>query len=257
MGMWLRYGIVGLSALILLGVIALQLLASGMTLEPSTLDAPLTEAIPAQLEGWKVEDLPLGNTELLEEASREILNLDDYVHREYSRGTYTFSVYVAYWRPGKMPVRLINQHTPDRCWLDNGWTCVERDWEIDVSGPGVELQPAQFGIYEIHGQQVNVYFWHVLGEKAVWFPGRGLNNMTPVVSVVRDFEDFTLRRYEPQFLIQVRSNQPIERLWKLEGFREVMRGLRELCLGVVEPEGLAERPFSDQSRELPTNSEVL
>jgi hypothetical protein len=84
----------------------------------------LAAAVPASLPGWTAREVPLGANEFLSSEAEKVLNYDEVVNREFSRGAETFSVYVAYWGAGKMPTRLVASHTPDRCWTENGWKCV-------------------------------------------------------------------------------------------------------------------------------------
>jgi len=84
----------------------------------------LSSVAPDELDGWQVEDLPLGATEALSNAAVQALNFDAHVYREYRRGGESFAVYAAYWRAGRMSVQETSGHNPDVCWPADGWTCV-------------------------------------------------------------------------------------------------------------------------------------
>ena len=83
----------------------------------------LAQSVPAHVAGWSSRDVPLGQNEFLASEAEKVLNYDEVVYREFTRGRVTFGVYVAYWGAGKMPTRLVASHTPDRCWTENGWHC--------------------------------------------------------------------------------------------------------------------------------------
>lgn len=88
---------------------------------PPSLETKLSDAFPANITGWAVRDLPLGPTEVVVEASKEILGFDDYINREYSNGANTVGVYIAYWKPGTAGARTVRGHIPDNCWVEAGW----------------------------------------------------------------------------------------------------------------------------------------
>jgi hypothetical protein len=191
---------------------------------------PLAQAIPQSLNGWEVEDLPLGPTESVTEQSLKILNLDDYVYRQYSSALGRFSVYVAYWGPGKMPIRLVNQHTPDRCWTENGWSCTDRRFNVEKSVAGKDLLPAQWGEYEINGQANESYFWHIVDGEAYWFGGERQNTSTSITSVLLDLKNFTVGNDPEQYFVRIVSGQSLDKLWEHRGFQRVMADLKALCL---------------------------
>lgn len=198
--------------------------------EPAPVEPFLAEAIPDRIPGWEVEDLPLGPTESVTEQSLDILNLDDFVHREYKRGNARFSLYVAYWGPGKMPVRLVNQHTPDRCWTENGWSCTDRRFNVEKSVGDRELHPAQWGAYAIRDFSNESYFWHIVGGEAYWLAGDSMNRRTSVKSVLIDVANFTSRQQPDQFFVRLVSTQSLDDLWELDGFDTLMNSLADLCL---------------------------
>lgn len=197
---------------------------------------PLEKAIPESLPGWETTELDLGPTESVTEASERILNLDDFVHRRYSSPRGSFSVYVAYWGPGKMPIRLVSQHTPDRCWTENGWTCTDRRFNVQKFVGGEELQPAQWGEYAIQEFENESYFWHVVNGEAKWFAGESMNTRTTVGSFVTDLRNFTFNKKPDQYFVRIVSQQSLDELWQLPGFQRVMADLADLCLAYPENE---------------------
>jgi hypothetical protein len=233
-----RWGIPGLVALILVVGVSLQLVSRFQPVPESSLKQPLEESIPDKVPGWEVNNLDLGPTESVTQRSYDLLRLDDFVHREYRRGDKSFTVYVAYWKPGKMPVRLVNQHTPDRCWTEVGWTCTDRQWNVERTVNGRELQPGQWGIYELNNYKNYTYFWHVVGGKVHWYGGERINTKSSLTSVWEDFRKFGLNVHREQFFIRVVSSEPMDDLWDEAGFLAVMEDLADLCL--------ASEPATDQ-----------
>ena len=195
---------------------------------------PLAEAIPTNLKGWQIEELPLGPTESIIEQSEKILNLDDFVHRQYSSAQGSFSVYVAYWGPGKMPIRLVSQHTPDRCWTENGWRCTDRRFNIEKTVDGEPIQPAQWGEYAIQDFKNQSYFWHVVDGEVKWYAGNRMNTRTTVKSFLTDLRNFTFNQKPDQYFVRIVSQQPLDELWELPGFQQVMQDLADLCLAYPE-----------------------
>ena len=236
MNEWIkRWGIPGLVVLILVAGVGVQLLSRFQPVPESSLKQPLEEVIPDNVPGWEVENLDLGPTESVTERSYNLLRLDDFVHRQYRRGDKSFTVYIAYWKPGKMPVRLVNQHSPDRCWTEVGWTCTDREWNVERSVNGRELQPGQWGVYELNDYKNYTYFWHVVGGKVHWYGGERINTQSSLTSVWEDFRKFGLNVHREQFFIRVVSREPMDDLWNEPVFQEIMGNLADLCLAREEP----------------------
>jgi hypothetical protein len=63
-----------------------------------------------------MEDVPLAQTEELVNTVEGRLRFDDVISRLYTSGSNQVGVYIAYWEPGKVPVRMVGVHTPDTCW---------------------------------------------------------------------------------------------------------------------------------------------
>jgi hypothetical protein len=225
-----RWGIPFFAAIVLLGAVTIQLAANLKPVPEGSLEEPLKNAIPDQLSGWQVQELDLGPTESVTQRSYDLLNLDDFVHRQYSRPGQSFSVYVAYWKPGKMPVRLVNQHSPDRCWTEVGYTCTDRKWNVQRSVEGEDLQPGQWGVYELGDSKNYTYFWHIVGGVSHWYGGERINTRSSLTSIWEDFRKFGLNVHREQFFVRVVSAQPMDDLWSQPGFQTVMADLGRLCL---------------------------
>lgn len=123
----------------------------------------LTQIAPAQLDGWEVYEIPIGDTPGMIEYVTNLLKFDQVVSRQYRKGDLAVTFYAAYWSPGKRSPIDAGGHNPDACWVDNGWTRVGR--EFAVAGTrvgGRELRPYELGRYEREGIQLPVMFWHLV-----------------------------------------------------------------------------------------------
>ena len=219
-----------LAALVLAGILGFQLVAAWMPTPEAPEREPLADLLPDAIVGWTVEDLDLGPTESVNERSLRLLNLDDYVHRNYKGEDVEFSVYVAYWTPGKMPVRLVNQHTPDRCWTEVGWTCTDREWNVQRSAGAIDLQPAQWGTYTIRDHEQKTYFWHLVGGEAFWYGGDRLNTRTSITTVIENFLKLGFNQAREQFFIRIIYNGDRDTLWQDPAFIDIMQRLATLGL---------------------------
>jgi hypothetical protein len=97
----------GVAAAVLLAAILLQSRGRLSNAAGAAHSPALSEVLPRVWAGWQVEDVALGSTEMTTAVTLKTLSLNDYVYRRYSRGTESFTVYVAYWSRGKMPVLRI------------------------------------------------------------------------------------------------------------------------------------------------------
>jgi len=127
----------------------------------------LARSIPATVDGWSSREVPLGTSEFLAGEAEKVLNYDEVLNREFNRGGEAFGVYVAYWGAGKMPTRLVASHTPDRCWTENGWRCLEMKFKQREIFEGSALQPAEWRLFETPGgSPTYVLYWHLVDGRA-------------------------------------------------------------------------------------------
>jgi hypothetical protein len=221
-----------ISLLVLVAAVAVQF-TTFVREVPQPRPAHLNEFVPLTEAGWRSREVPLGPNEFLEEQVGKVLNFDEAVHREYSRGGVTFAVYAAYWGPGRMPTRLVASHTPDRCWTENGWTCLEMRFKELHSAAGVSLQPAEWRLFRSPaGDNVNVLFWHLVDGRIYDFGSR----FTQIPDPMRWWKDAirqAFRGSSEQYFVRVTSNVPFTEIWEDPAFQDVMRGLSGL--GLAQP----------------------
>jgi Protein of unknown function (DUF3485) len=230
-----RLWVGALPAGVLLGAVVAQGLGAWRTPPPSP-SPRLAQRISAQPAGWTSQEIPLGANEFLANEAEKILNYDEFINREYARGAERFGLYVAYWGAGKMPVQLVASHTPDRCWTENGWHCLEMRFKQTDIFAGASLQPAEWRLFEppLGGSPTYVLYWHLVDRHAYDFGARFTAIPDPVRWWKGAFQQVLHGRPE-QYFIRITSSRPIEELWSDPGFREIMQALSEL--GLAQPAG--------------------
>lgn len=127
--------------------------------------ADLLSKLPIAPTGWEVRDMPIATSDEMKRAVSEMLNYDEAVYREYRKGGRALTVYAAYWRPYRFHPRLISIHTPDVCWVGNGWTMKSANYNYPVKIAGADAWHAQERVFEISGTNMNVLYWHILDGK--------------------------------------------------------------------------------------------
>jgi len=203
---------------------------------PVTREKHLAALVPLELPGWSGKDVPLGPNEFIAGEVEKVLNFDDALNREYSRGAKSFAVYVAYWGYGKMPTRLVASHTPDRCWTENGWRCLEMKFKQEERFEGETLQPAEWRLFEPPGggKPTYVLFWHLV-EGRVYDYGERFNAVPDPFLWWKDAVQQAVMGSREQYFIRLTSSAPLETLWSDPGFGEVLRGLKAIGLSVDRP----------------------
>lgn len=198
----------------------------------------LEAAVPTSVPGWRVRNLPLGENESVRNAVVKTLNYDDVVYREFAKGGVVVGVYAAYWGPGKMPTRLVASHTPDRCWTENGWTCLEMRFRQPLELAGTPWQPVEWRRFQPPngGAPVHVYYWHLV-EGRVLDQGARFNAVPHPLHWWRDAVQQALRGSREQYFIRVTANVPFEKFWTDPAFAGVLRGLQQVGLAAPAAAG--------------------
>ncbi len=241
-----------LGGLVLLAGLALVLLGS-RPLPERTFKGSVKDLLPtaAEVPSWTVEYLPIADTPEMKAKVAEALNYDDAVYAIYTHGATRISVYIAYWIPGKMPYRLVAGHTPDVCWVGNGWKPVEANtWKPEAgdlkraSGPlamvltriaplmqasntthalfensPAQLPPAEYRVMELNGNVERVVFWHLLDGRPMSYGTKGL---PPWYAVFSDLLARSLNQRPEQFFIRISSNKSVTAKHSMEVYRQLM-----------------------------------
>jgi hypothetical protein len=189
----------------------------------------LKKALPVEVHDWEVEERELGETEAVRAATDKQLRFDDHVFRVYSKGRISFDVYVAYWAPGKMPVQLVASHTPDRCWTENGWRCIDMQFSVPLHERGLDLKPAQVRSFELDRRIRNVIYWHLV-EGEPYEYGQRFNDTPHLGKWLAGFWEGLWQGQPEQYFIRLSSPLPFKELWREPVFLEVVDSLSEIGL---------------------------
>ena len=117
------------------------------------------------------------------------------------------SIYIAYWRAGKMASRLVAGHTPDVCWVNNGWKRIAAE-QVTAWGREDRIIPsAEVRAFEIRGQTEHVVFWHLSGGESVSY---GTMGSAPWYAVITDLWAKGLDQNPEQFFFRVSAPVPLD-----------------------------------------------
>lgn len=211
--------------------------SSGTKIEAKSL-GHLKEIIPANPVGWTSKDLPLGPTEEAIRSAEKILGSNEYMNREYksSDGSKSFVVYIAYWQAGKANGRVVTDHTPDKCWVLNGWTNDKSKARSDVvlEADDTKLIPAFYRrmTYQNFSSPVErfVCFWHMMdGQRYDYGEGGTVFNAFSF-DYLKNLLISTFKGAPEQYFIRVDSSTDIISLKDDEGFKEIIKSLGKLVL---------------------------
>ena len=211
----------------LLGGLSLRVYFALVPPPRPTLNELLSNIVPEELNGWKIVDQDMAESPESSERISNFLNFDDALFRIFKKGDTFVGLYIAYWLPGKASYRWAGAHTPDTCWVQNGWTRLDRKYSIPFQNEETPFQPAEFGIYEKDGSTQNVYFWHLVGGEAFGYEQEGGHN---IFAALLDIKKHGLNLRDEQFFIRLSSNKKIEELKKIGGFNQILDSLNEIGL---------------------------
>lgn len=192
----------------------------------------LAKRIPIDLQGWTGRNEALGPTEFVQSEVERTLNYDDCINRIYTKGPHTFGVYIAYWSPGRMPVQKVASHTPDRCWTENGWTCVKMRFPERIASEGVALRPAYWRVFTPPGDRSErefVLYWHLVGDELYHYGG-GFNERPNPLMWWRDTLHYAFKGSAEQYFVRLTSDQPFSNMEDDPGFAQLVAALGKLGL---------------------------
>jgi len=189
----------------------------------------LADYLPQDMAGWHGVDKPLAETEALAGTVKSILNFDDAVLRVYRKRDEEFSVYIAYWQPGKMPARDIAFHIPDKCWTATGLKRTAANYHYQREFDQTKLAPAQYREFEAPNVHQSVIYWHIFDGKAIVYnPDGSPSNF----SLLTDLFRRGLNQRGEQFFIRISSPRELNALWSDRGFLEVIELIAPLGPGL-------------------------
>jgi hypothetical protein len=191
--------------------------------------AGVERLLPTYTPGWNSEPVALGSTEATSESALKTLKLDAFAQRCYKRGKDEITVYIAYWKPGTMDTRLVASHTPDRCWVENGWACQETRNAYAMEMDGLDIVPVQYRVFNISGHDETVLYWLMVNGQRYDFGDR-LNSYPSPWRFMRDFFKEMARGRPEHFFVRISSNMSEGRLLSEPLMRQIMEA--------VEPTGV-------------------
>jgi hypothetical protein len=192
---------------LLVGAIGLVQYGNSRVLEPS-FHGKLADLLPPAPVGWTMKTKEIADTPEMKQAVGELLNYDDGVFVDYTNGIDRLSVYIAYWKPGKMSHRLVAAHTPDVCWVGNGW---KKEKSETVRGlttsNGRPLAPAEGRVFTAQGQPEYVWFWHLVGSEAKSY---ATGSAPPWYAALQDLWERGFNQRQEQFFIRLSSAESLD-----------------------------------------------
>lgn len=200
----------------------------------------LNLALPAQVHGWVGRDIPLGPTETVRGAVEKTLRYDDVLNREYRSARGVVTIYAAYWGPGSMPIQLVASHTPDRCWVENGWRCEASKHQQGLVGFETTTRAGEWRIFSApDGQKLHVQFWHLVGGEIYDYGDRS-NTIPSVWRWWRDASRQVFWSPAEQYFIRLSSDRPFPEMVGDVGWGQLLTALAKLGLApkpTGEPKG--------------------
>ncbi|MEM9226386.1 MAG: exosortase-associated EpsI family protein [Verrucomicrobiota bacterium] len=218
------------ATIVCIALIAVFVRQEAAATQAKSLEAPLEELIVADLPGWSSEDKELTDYE------GDILNFEDAVFRTYTRGDHEVAIYVAYWKPDQMPIRSVQSHTPDVCWVRNGAELENNYYSVPLSSGPTELHPPEYRTFEMNAPDpVHVYYWHIVGDTL--YVNRTDAGEFDRLDPIKTLFKFGLDQKREQFFVRISSNKAFGNLFKEDpGMAQLLRNLAELTLAKPDPE---------------------
>ncbi|MGH8018248.1 MAG: exosortase-associated EpsI family protein [Opitutaceae bacterium] len=190
---------------------------------------------------WHGEEIPLGPNEFVSGKVSQVLKFDDVFNARYRKGSLELSLYIVYWGAGKMPMRLVASHTPDRCWSENGWECLEMRFDERRTAGATSLQEADWRHFSgPAGETAYVLFWHLIDGRAYDY-GERFNRIPHPLEWWKDAIRQMVSGSREQYFIRLSSSEPFDQIWGDAGVQEIVRALAGLGLAERDPVGQSDR----------------
>jgi len=184
---------------------------------PISLEESISDIIPKEINGWSYADYDLASSDESSDRVSSFVNVGDCLY--------------CVCTPGKVSYRWAGAHTPDTCWVVNGWTRLDREYSIPFQVNEIKLKNAEFGIYKKDRTVENVYFWHLVGGEPFGYAQKEIPN---IFGALIDIQKYGLNLRQEQFFIRLSSNEDLESLKQIDGFNEIIKGLSRLPLSTNE-----------------------
>lgn len=202
----MRAGIIFVAGVLLAALTAVlcqREMPVGVSIEAFTELLPRANDLPE----WFAAQRPVADTEEMKRAVAELLNYDAGGFVTYTKGDLQISIYAAYWKPGKMSPRLVAGHTPDICWIGNGWVC-QSAGIADLKVSNQQRLRVKTRVFAATvGVPQHVMFCHVVGGLPRDYGQFGAPAWYAFLSEVRSGG---LKLREEQLFFRISSNHPFE-----------------------------------------------
>ncbi|HYC71269.1 MAG TPA: hypothetical protein VEB66_08695 [Opitutaceae bacterium] len=175
---------------------------------------------------WTVEELPIGETELLREKVASALRYDHAVFLRFRRGEREFFVYLVHWLPGTVHPRAVRSHTPDVCWVNAGWQPLEQASELVLDFGPQRTPSCEYRRFRLRDHTQEVVFWHLLNGNLVPHWRGALPTPRQLWSALRG--DWSAMRGE-QYFVRISSPEPFRHLGDDAVFLRVLQILDGLA----------------------------
>ncbi len=207
------------AAVVLATGLAITLLGRVIS-RPVMLHETLLRRLPSPPATWAVTDLPVATSEEMKKAVKELLNYDGAVFREYRHAGKSLTLYAAYWQPRRFHPRLVAMHTPDVCWVSNGWQMEQPDYAWKLDRFGLDFWPAQYRWFRAENSSQHVLYWHVVNGR---LSGYALGPQSRNDDFLANFWPDLRMGAGEQFFIRFASAVPWSEWEREPFFRELLR----------------------------------
>jgi hypothetical protein len=201
----------------------------------SAQDRPLAALLPEPDGMWRVEKLQLGKDANETESALRALQCDSYIHSRYINGNTWFSVYVAYWTPGKMPVYYVARKTPDACWPRSGMECTGAEFRLRIDCGDVRLKPAEMRVFsqpQGNGSgDIHVLFWLLVDGESFDYGQKFDATFDPIRWWREMIKEYTSGGKPNLYFVRIIANEPLpQMISREEMLKQVVRGLASIGL---------------------------
>ncbi len=200
----------------------------------------LKSQVPEKFGGVTSVEKPLGATEEVERASEKILNVSDYLNREYTLSSgKKVSVYISYWAPAKEPIVTASTHTPDRCWVKNGWSCNDKTRRfkdiIVLDDANKKLKPARYGEYSYvssmsMGKKFTRYVWYWFLVEGEVYEFTKSNYYTSPLAWVKNTLSQLKNKAPEMYFVRIDADFSLDELREDKEFQQLLAYLGDMIL---------------------------
>ncbi len=206
----------------------------------STAVGYLKTQIPDKFMGATSVEKELGATEEVVRATEKILNVSDYLNREYTLSSgKKLTLYISYWEPAKEPIEFATTHTPDRCWVNNGWVCNEQTRRlsdsIKIANQQKKIKPARYGEYTYSFKDGIskpytrfVWFWFIANGEIYEFTKEN-KGVSPYMWL-KNTLTYMNQKAPEMYFVRIDSDIPLDEFRNDTEFQQLLKYLGDMIL---------------------------